>query len=168
MLSISIPRCLQCKRKPRAACAAYSIQRCANAGFYRYPHSDRTYFRIFRYPLPPMHTRTPGWRADNPLWLRVQSEPWTITDPYHIRIKNNAGETKGLLYTFAPWIPHSTSREQLPFQVPVVGAKLLRSPDRKPELADVTRKTSRIKSFNLSDALIYSYRMDLRFPFWIR
>ncbi|KAM1824716.1 hypothetical protein ACFX13_024348 [Malus domestica] len=109
-----------------------------------------------------MHTRTPGWRADNPLWLRVQSEPWAITDPYHIRIKNNAGETKGLLYTFAPWIPHSTSREQLPFQVPVVGAKLLRSPDRKPELADVTRKTSRIKSFNLSDALIYSYRMDLQ------
>ena len=40
---------------------------------------------------------------------------------------------------------------------------LLRSPDRKPGLADITRKSSRIKDFRLEDGILYSYWRDPRF-----
>lgn len=50
---------------------------------------------------------------------------------------------------------------QVPF--PLKDSRLLRSPDRKPGLADINRKTSRIKSFSLSEAIHYSYLRDLRF-----
>ena len=39
----------------------------------------------------------------------------------------------------------------------------MRSPDRKQGLADINRETSRIKSFRLRDAVVYSYWRDPRF-----
>ncbi|KAF3965442.1 hypothetical protein CMV_010366 [Castanea mollissima] len=51
---------------------------------------------------------------------------------------------------------------QLPFHIER-GRKVLRSPERKQGLADVTREMSRIKEFRLNDALLYSYMYDLRF-----
>lgn len=130
-----------------AQCEASSFRRLPNAGYYRYSNSDRIRWRIFKYPLP-IHTRTPGWRAEHPLWLRVDNGRWPVGDPNHVRVQHAVTrESRGFAYIF----------------VPSQGAKLLRSPDRKPGLADVTRATSRIKSFKLSHALMYSYRLDLRF-----
>lgn len=40
---------------------------------------------------------------------------------------------------------------------------LLRSPDRKKGLADLTRETTRIKDFRLSETIVYSYARDIRF-----
>jgi hypothetical protein len=52
-------------------------------------------------------------------------------------------------------------KAQLPFKV----GTLMRSPDRKPGFSDRNRlsSTGRIRSFRLSDALLYSYCRDLRF-----
>lgn len=40
---------------------------------------------------------------------------------------------------------------------------LLRSPDRKPGLTDISRGTSRKKEFRLEDGILYSYCRDPRF-----
>lgn len=69
-------------------------------------------------------------------------------------------------YSFYLWEPLRERRSHLPF-LPFkeyVGLNpLLRSPDRQVGLKDVTRETSRVKSFGIKEALIYSYNFDLRF-----
>lgn len=83
------------------------------------------------------------------------------------------GETTILLligipsYRRSPVVPN---RRMLPFlNDSVIGRKmpLLRTLDRKPGLADITRDTSRIKAFRLKDAILYSYIKDIRFVIFL-
>lgn len=69
-----------------------------------------------------------------------------------------------ILYTFAEWMP-ITAWEALPFQVVPYRTPLIRSPVQKPGLLNVLGDsyTERIKSFNLKEAIRYSYLKDLRF-----
>lgn len=67
-----------------------------------------------------------------------------------------------IICSIGPWTPHTANKSQLPFHIER-GRKVLRSPERKQGLADVTRETGRIKEFRLNDALLYSYMYDLRF-----
>lgn len=57
------------------------------------------------------------------------------------------------------------NKTRLPFTIGADSerAPLLRSPDRKTGIADIERRTERIKEFRLSDALIDSYYRDMRF-----
>ncbi len=65
-------------------------------------------------------------------------------------------------YHFAPWEPNRAHRSLLPFQINE-DRPFIRSPDRKAGLADINRNTSRIKSFGLEQAILYSYLKDTRF-----
>lgn len=60
------------------------------------------------------------------------------------------------IQTIKDWSSYTADKNQLPFKI-AEGGKILRSPDRKQGLADVTRETFRIKEFRLSDAIVYSY-----------
>lgn len=70
-----------------------------------------------------------------------------------------------LVFSFGPWGPVVANRRQLPFLMDSVRGRmpLLRSPDRKPGLADITRERSRVKEFRLQDGILYSYLRDMRF-----
>src|SRR5205809_1103565 len=48
-------------------------------------------------------------------------------------------------------------------QRPACGARFFRSPDRLPGLLDARRRTGRLRSFTLEDALYLSYLRDFRF-----
>lgn len=74
------------------------------------------------------------------------------------------------LQPFSLWKPLATGISQLPFHFasaidPNRGNKatLLRSPDRVIRLADATRKSSRTRTFGLSEAMAFAYVKDSRF-----
>jgi hypothetical protein len=89
--------------------------------------------------------------------------------PIDQRLVRTYGGDPALLYSFEPWSPIAAKMSQLPFQNGfLIGRRkpLLLFQDRKPGLADITnitRETSRIKSFRLVDAIMYSYFRDIRF-----
>lgn len=76
--------------------------------------------------------------------------------------KKQRGFMWSMLYSFGPWKPIPVNKEQLPFEIK---PPLLRSPEKQIGLADFMRKTSRIKEFHLSNAIVYSYVRDMRFVF---
>lgn len=135
----------------------------AHSGNFRYRNSPRVHWMTSMSPFP-VYTRALNWRAEFPGWLRVKKEPFPVCDPHHIWIRDPRNpEARSLIYTLAPWVPYATTRAQLPFEVPKEGAKLLRSPDRKPGLLDATRRTARVREFGLPEALTYSHLLDTRF-----
>lgn len=79
-------------------------------------------------------------------------------------LRYNFGEWTAI-YKWGQWLPHTANLGQLPFRIEEREGRrpLLRSPDRKTGLADITRESHRIKSFRLRDAITYSYWRDLRF-----
>ena len=66
-------------------------------------------------------------------------------------------------YSFYLWEPIRRRRSQLPLQEYAGLKPILRSYDRKVGLKDVTRESSRVQSFGIREALIYSYYNDMRF-----
>lgn len=118
-----------------------------------------------RYPLP-IHTRTLGWQAQEPLWFRVNRNPASSpTFPgSQMYIKSmDSGEIAVLNYEFTSWIPYAIQRSQLPFVLSFEGAALLRSPDRQPGLLDAVGRDARIRDIGFSQALSYGYYLDSRF-----
>lgn len=74
--------------------------------------------------------------------------------------------TCSAIYTYAPWVPCKANRKYLPYSIPTglgVRRPRMRSPDRKPGMADIMRKGSRVKDFTLKEAIRYSYLNDMRF-----
>ncbi|KAF3452227.1 hypothetical protein FNV43_RR08325 [Rhamnella rubrinervis] len=70
-------------------------------------------------------------------------------------------------YTYAQWEP-LTAKERLPFKIDGKKYPILRgSPNKKIGLTDVLMDTGRIKSFKLSDAILYSYGLDIRFVLFL-
>lgn len=67
-------------------------------------------------------------------------------------------------YTFAKWAP-LTAKENIPINI--AGNRIMRSPDKKIGLADICRESGRIKSFQISDAILLSYYKDIRFVIFI-
>ena len=67
------------------------------------------------------------------------------------------------------WKPLAAAIHQLPGNLSSIFGRgqrrrpLLRSPERGVGLEGVTKKSSRIKEFKLSDAIVYSYFKDIRF-----
>lgn len=71
-----------------------------------------------------------------------------------------------VIYTFARWKAF-TAKTMLPFQLDGNRVPLLRLLKKKVGLADVYCDMGRIKSFTLSDAIIYSYCRDIRFVLFL-
>lgn len=97
-----------------------------------------------------MNNRNSSNRSNRPpLWGRLEG----------------SGGVRRFVYAVGPWLACTANCCQLPFKIDEGRRRtpLLRSPDRKPGLADIQRKTSRIKEFTLGDAIVYSYCRDLRF-----
>jgi hypothetical protein len=67
------------------------------------------------------------------------------------------------VYSLYPWEAYGAELSQLPFKRSSGRSNLVRSPDSKLGLADITRNTSRVKAFCLQNAIIYSYFKDIRF-----
>ena len=115
------------------------------------------------YPSP--YTFSPLFRDDMMYNIPLIKSKLLDLPNRHKLVKRVEGHNT-LVYSYARWRPVVPNRRQLPFlksdvinrQIP-----LLRSPDRKPGLADITRETSRIKTFSLQDAILYSYIYDIRF-----
>jgi len=111
-------------------------------------------------------------------FYRLQLKKRSHLDSILSKIRNSTNKVYSLeyifgpwkaRYLFSPWIPNRVARRLLPFQI-YVGKdyfkdSFLLSPDRKVGLRDITRSTSRIKSFGLGEAIIYSYHRDTRFVF---
>nr|POE44790.1 hypothetical protein CFP56_76685 [Quercus suber] len=105
-------------------------------------------------------------------WIRFGNRRFLTRHPLWVRFEERSRDTvqsstdrwgQGrIICTTGPWTPHTANMSQLPFHIKR-GRKVLRSPERKQGLADVTRETGRIKEFRLNDALLYSYMYDLRF-----
>lgn len=105
-------------------------------------------------------------------WIRFGNRRFLTRNPFWVRFEERSRDTlqsstdrRGqgrIICTTGPWTPHTANMSQLPFHIER-GRKVLRSPERKQGLADVTRETGRIKEFRLNDALLYSYMYDLRF-----
>lgn len=96
--------------------------------------------------------------------LELKSVMWSA--PNHINSIQYSYDDSSVIYTYAPWEP-LTAKERLPFKIDGKKYPLLRSPNKKIGLADVLMDTGRIKSFKLSDAIIYSYCMDIRFVLFL-
>lgn len=107
------------------------------------------------------------FRSRYPLWVRFRKGEYKFkgshTWPQIGSQRQEVTKTKGkVLYSVGPWSAYTADKNKLPFKI-AEGGKILRSPDRKQGLADVTRETFRIKEFRLSDAIVYSYFRDMRF-----
>lgn len=80
-------------------------------------------------------------------------------------------DRSSVIYTFAPWEPLTslnTLIKKYPLDIIGNSNPLLRSPNKKIGLADVCREgTGRFKSFNLSDAIYFSYYRDIRFVVYL-
>lgn len=126
--------------------------------------SDSGYPVTSRMPLP-FHTRTRGWRAQAPLWFRVNKNPISSALPgSQIYIQDpDTGDKAVLTYGFSRWIPYAIRRSQLPFVLSFSGAALLRSPDRRPGLLDAVGRGARIRELGFPEALTYGYHLDSRF-----
>lgn len=93
-----------------------------------------------------------------PLWVRYEERRSRDS----VQSRSSIMAQGKIICSIGPWTPHTANKSQLPFHIER-GRKVLRSPERKQGLADVTRETGRIKEFRLKDALLYSYMYDLRF-----
>lgn len=79
-------------------------------------------------------------------------------------IRHNFGDLQAV-YKAGKWVPLTVNWEKMSFKIQEGTGRrpILRSPDRKPGLADITRESQRIKAFNLREAIVYSYSKNMRF-----
>lgn len=73
------------------------------------------------------------------------------------------GNDWSVLFSFLPWIAPRADIRDLPSSSG--RTPKMRSPERKPGFSDINRISSRVKSFGLKEAIVYSYWRDTRFVF---